>query len=248
MHGRAVGVSVEDAARGAKLGKRRERFLFGAVMQVARQAVAFLHHRQVLGLLEQFHVRDRDRSTMGKRREQACCVITDQIWPCKTDIEHANHFMVHTNGQMNERADALCQHRFTHIRPEAIRLKLPHNGRSARIHDLTHNPLALFEFHHFQRLWRKPMADTRDDLFLLFIPSQNHTAIGIEDFHRHIHQRLKDLLQAHVTENPFICLIQRLDFLIAFFQSTGSFSNEAFQLAIAVLHGFGSQSDAASHH
>ena len=52
-----------------KLCKRRERLLFGAIVQIARQAVAFLHHRQVFSLLEEFHVGNRDRSTMRQRRE-----------------------------------------------------------------------------------------------------------------------------------------------------------------------------------
>src|SRR5687767_8982765 len=56
MNGDGMPVSIQDAACCSQLCKCGKCLLFGAIMKVTRQAAAFLHHCQILGLLEKLHI------------------------------------------------------------------------------------------------------------------------------------------------------------------------------------------------
>src|SRR6266508_6705234 len=144
---------------------------------------------------------------------------------------------------MNKRSNALRQKRSAHIGAKTVEINMSDDGRFATCHNFTDNPLAFFKFHHLEALRGKSMTDTRDDLGLFVIPGEDNTAICIEHVHSYIYKRLKYLIQAYVAKDPFICLIERLNFLIPFFPCAGSLPHEMFQLAVAILHGLGAQSD-----
>src|SRR5690349_15836711 len=152
MYGNRISMSIQDAAGGAELCKRRERLLFGTIVQVPCQAITLLHHSQLFGLLKELHICDRDRSAMSQRREQARRIISNQIRLSKANIEHADYFTIHDDRQMDERPNAFFQECGAHIRPETIEIDLSDNGRLAICHDIADNPFALCKFHHLKGL------------------------------------------------------------------------------------------------
>src|SRR5512142_1234582 len=135
---------------------------------------------------------------------------------------------------MHKRSYPLSDERGAHFRAETIQLDLPDNGGFASFQYFTHNAFAFRKFQNLKRFWREAMTDTWHDLCLLFVPGEDDAAICLEHIHSHIYQRLKYLVQAYIAKDSFVCLVERLDFLVAFFQRTGSLSNQALQLAITV--------------
>ena len=51
------------------------------------------------------------------------------------------------------------------------------------------------------------MANPRQYFGLALIPCKDHTIIRMQQVHSHIHQRLKDLIQAYIAQDLFICLV-----------------------------------------
>jgi hypothetical protein len=216
-------------------------------VQVTRQPVALFHDRQVLRLLEQLHIGNRDGRPVDQRREHAHCIFRDEVWMGKPDIEDGNDFVIHGNREMDEGLDALFLDRGAQIGPQIFGEKIGHDDRLPGGEHLADHPFPFGELHHSERFRLEAVTDARHDLFLFLIPGEDHTAVGVQHVDGHIHESLEYLIETHIAQDLFVRLVERIHLAAAFLERVGAFLDDPLQCTVAVLNGLCAQTIATRH-